>query len=67
MVELTKRYNVSVMNNPGEILPLAAVTAALYLAMSYPGVVQRRVPPGHEPRLWFPDTAPPKQPLPCGT
>jgi polar amino acid transport system substrate-binding protein len=36
VVELTKRYNVSVMNNPGEILPLAAVTAALYLAMSYP-------------------------------
>jgi polar amino acid transport system substrate-binding protein len=36
VVELTKRYNVSVMNNPGEILPLAAITAALYLAMSYP-------------------------------
>jgi polar amino acid transport system permease protein/polar amino acid transport system substrate-binding protein len=48
VVELTKRYNVSVMNNPGEILPLAAVTAALYLAMSYPlsllaGRMERRL------------------------
>ena len=48
VVELTKRYNVSVMNNPGEILPLAAVTALLYLAMSYPlsllaGRMERRL------------------------
>jgi len=36
VVELTKRYNISAMNYPSEILPLAALTAFLYLAMSYP-------------------------------
>lgn len=36
VVELSKRYNIAVMNNPGDILPLAAVTALLYLGMSYP-------------------------------
>lgn len=36
VVELSKRYNISVMNNPSDILPLAAVTALLYLCMSYP-------------------------------
>jgi polar amino acid transport system substrate-binding protein len=36
VVELTKQYNISVMSNPSEILPLAGVTAVLYLAMSYP-------------------------------
>jgi polar amino acid transport system substrate-binding protein len=36
VVELTKRYNISAMNHPSEILPLAALTAFLYLAMSYP-------------------------------
>ncbi|HSI05536.1 MAG: ABC transporter permease subunit [Myxococcota bacterium] len=36
VVELSKRYNIAVMNNPKDILPLAAVTALLYLGMSYP-------------------------------
>jgi len=36
VVELTKQYNIAVMSSPGEILPLAAIAAALYLAMSYP-------------------------------
>jgi polar amino acid transport system substrate-binding protein len=36
VVELSKRYNIAVMNNPRDILPLAAVTALLYLGMSYP-------------------------------
>ena len=36
VVELAKRYNIAVMNNPSDILPLAAVTALLYLGMSYP-------------------------------
>jgi polar amino acid transport system substrate-binding protein len=36
VIELTKQYNIAAMNNPGDILPLAALTAALYLAMSYP-------------------------------
>jgi polar amino acid transport system substrate-binding protein len=36
VVELTKRYNIAVMNHPDEILALAAVAGALYLAMSYP-------------------------------
>jgi len=36
VVELTKRYNIAAMSNPSEVLPLAAVAAGLYLAMSYP-------------------------------
>ncbi len=36
VVELAKRYNIAVMNNPSDILPLAGVTALLYLGMSYP-------------------------------
>ena len=36
VVELTKRYNIAVMTNPADVLPLAAVAATLYLAMSYP-------------------------------
>ncbi|HVR73008.1 MAG TPA: ABC transporter substrate-binding protein/permease [Planctomycetota bacterium] len=36
VVELTKRYNIAAMNSPVEVLPLAAVAAGLYLAMSYP-------------------------------
>lgn len=36
VVELAKRYNIAVMNTPSDILPLAAVTAILYLGMSYP-------------------------------
>ena len=44
VIELTKRYNIAAMNNPGDILPLAGVTAALYLAMSYPlSVLSRRM------------------------
>src|SRR4029450_2667058 len=34
--ELSKRYNISVNNTPRAFLELAIVTAALYLAMSYP-------------------------------
>ena len=34
--ELSKRYNISVNNTPRAFLELALVTAALYLAMSYP-------------------------------
>jgi polar amino acid transport system substrate-binding protein len=36
MVELTKRYNIAAMTHPADVLPLAALAAALYLAMSYP-------------------------------
>jgi polar amino acid transport system substrate-binding protein len=36
VVELTKRYNIAAMTHPADVLPLAAVAAALYLAMSYP-------------------------------
>ncbi len=36
VVELSKRYNIAVMNNPAELLPLAAIAASLYLVMSYP-------------------------------
>lgn len=36
VVELTKRYNIAAMNNPSEVLPLAAIAALLYLCMSYP-------------------------------
>lgn len=36
VVELSKRYNIAVMNNPRDILPLAGITALLYLGMSYP-------------------------------
>jgi len=36
VVELTKRYSIAAMSSPSEVLPLAAVAAALYLAMSYP-------------------------------
>jgi polar amino acid transport system substrate-binding protein len=36
VVELTKRYNVLAMSNPAAIVELAALTAALYLLMSYP-------------------------------
>ncbi len=36
VVELTKSYNIAAMNNPSEVLPLAACAAILYLAMSYP-------------------------------
>jgi polar amino acid transport system substrate-binding protein len=44
VIELTKRYNIAAMNNPGDILPLAGVTAALYLAMSYPlSLLSRRM------------------------
>jgi polar amino acid transport system substrate-binding protein len=35
VTELTKQYNV-MANSTGQILPLAAMTALLYLAMSYP-------------------------------
>jgi polar amino acid transport system substrate-binding protein len=34
--ELSKRYNIAVNNTPSAFLELALVTAALYLAMSYP-------------------------------
>lgn len=44
VVELAKRYNISVMNNPADIVPLAAMTALLYLVMSYPlSVLSRRM------------------------
>jgi len=44
VVELAKRYNISVMNNPADIVPLAAMTAMLYLCMSYPlSVLSRRM------------------------
>ncbi|MBI5510893.1 MAG: ABC transporter permease subunit [Deltaproteobacteria bacterium] len=44
VVELAKRYNIAVMNNPADILPLAAMTAVLYLVMSYPlSVLSRRM------------------------
>lgn len=36
VVELTKRYNIAAMTHPADVLPLAGVAAALYLAMSYP-------------------------------
>jgi polar amino acid transport system substrate-binding protein len=36
VVELTKQYNIAAMNDPGELVPLAAVSGLLYLAMSYP-------------------------------
>ena len=36
VVELTKRYNVAAMSHPSEVLPLALLAGALYLAMSYP-------------------------------
>jgi len=36
VVELTKRYNIAAMTRPAEVLPLAALAATLYLAMSYP-------------------------------
>lgn len=36
VVELTKQYNVLAMSNPSTILNLAALTALLYMAMSYP-------------------------------
>jgi polar amino acid transport system substrate-binding protein len=48
VVELTKQYNIAAMNNPADIIPLAALAAALYLAMSYPlsvvaGRMERRL------------------------
>jgi polar amino acid transport system substrate-binding protein len=44
VVELTKRYNIAAMTSPSEVLPLAATTAVLYLAMSYPlSVVSSRM------------------------
>ncbi|MBI4602071.1 MAG: ABC transporter permease subunit [Planctomycetes bacterium] len=44
VVELTKRYNIAAMTHPAEVLPLAAVTGLLYLAMSYPlSVFSRRM------------------------
>jgi len=36
VVELTKRYNIAAMTHPSDVLPLAAMAAALYLVMSYP-------------------------------
>jgi polar amino acid transport system substrate-binding protein len=36
VVELTKRYNIAAMTHPADVLPLAALAALLYLAMSYP-------------------------------
>lgn len=36
VVELTKRYNIAAMTHPSDVLPLAAMAALLYLAMSYP-------------------------------
>jgi polar amino acid transport system substrate-binding protein len=36
VVELTKRYNIAAMTSPADVLPLAALAAALYLLMSYP-------------------------------
>ena len=47
ITELTKQYNVSA-NSTGAILPLAAMTALLYMAMSYPlsiltGYLERRM------------------------
>lgn len=36
VVELTKRYNIAAMSHPSEVLPLALLAGALYLAMSYP-------------------------------
>ena len=36
VVELTKRYNIAAMTHPRDVLPLAAMAALLYLAMSYP-------------------------------
>jgi polar amino acid transport system substrate-binding protein len=36
VVELTKRYNIAAMTHPADVLPLAALAAALYLVMSYP-------------------------------
>jgi polar amino acid transport system substrate-binding protein len=42
--ELSKRYNIAVNNAPRSFLELALVTAALYLAMSYPlSVLTRRL------------------------
>ncbi|MBI3461583.1 MAG: ABC transporter permease subunit [Planctomycetes bacterium] len=48
VVELTKRYSILANNNQGAILVLAAMTALLYLAMSYPlsllaGRMERRL------------------------
>jgi len=44
VVELSKRYNIAVNNNPGELLPLAGIVAILYLLMSYPlSVLSRRL------------------------
>ncbi len=44
VVELSKRYNIAVNNNPGELLPLAAIVAILYLVMSYPlSLLSRRL------------------------
>jgi polar amino acid transport system substrate-binding protein len=43
VTELTKQYNM-LANSTGEVLKLAALTAGLYLAMSYPlSVVARRL------------------------
>jgi polar amino acid transport system substrate-binding protein len=36
VVELTKRYNIAAMTRPADVLPLAVLAGALYLAMSYP-------------------------------
>jgi len=44
VVELSKRYNIAVNNNPGELLPLAGIVAVLYLLMSYPlSILSRRL------------------------
>jgi polar amino acid transport system substrate-binding protein len=36
VMELTGRYNQLMINNPGRVIQLGAVTALLYLLMSYP-------------------------------
>lgn len=44
VVELAKRYNIAVMSHPADLVPLAAITALLYLCMSFPlSVLSRRL------------------------
>jgi len=44
VVELAKRYNIAVMSHPADLVPLAAITALLYLFMSFPlSVLSRRL------------------------
>ena len=48
VTELTKEYNV-LANSTGAIVPLAAMTAILYLAMSYPlSILTRRLENGND-------------------